>query len=104
MGQLGTVLARPCAQTQSTSAGSEPVALEAAVEGAPREAERLRGPADIAVVAGERLLDEEALHFLEAHVVEAGLPLAPPAQAQVVRLDLGARGHEHGALHRVVQL
>src|SRR5437867_298051 len=82
----------------------EAIALQAPVERAARQAEGLRGPAHVPVEAGERLLDEEALDLFEAHVVEAGLPLAPRPEPEVLGLHLGAVGHEHRPLHRVVQL
>src|SRR5437764_7701118 len=51
----------------------EPVALQAPVQRASAQAERLGRLTDVAVKAGHRLLDEEALDFFEAHVLE------PPA-------------------------
>src|SRR5688572_23432241 len=46
------------------------VALQPPVEGTAAEAERLGGLADVAVVARHRLLDQEALDVLQAHVLE----------------------------------
>src|ERR1700674_5205629 len=82
----------------------EAIALQPPVERTARQAEGLGGPAHVPVEAAERLLDQEALDILEAHVVEAGLPSPPRPEPQVLRLELGPVGHEHGTLHRVVQL
>src|SRR5260221_12808718 len=73
----------------------EAIALQPPVERAARQAEGLGGPADVAVEAAERLLDEEALDFLQAHVVEVLLPLSPRALPDRLRLHLRAMGHQH---------
>src|SRR5438128_832216 len=60
--------------------------LQAAVEGAPAQAERLGRLAHVAAVALERLADQHALDLLEREVLEArGWPAAP--QAQVGRAE-----------------
>src|SRR6266545_1714825 len=82
----------------------EAMALQAPVERAARQAEGLRGPAHVPVETGERLLDEEALDLFEAHVVEARLPFPPGPEPEVLGLHLGAVGHEHRPLDRVVEL
>src|SRR2546428_806736 len=67
-----------------TGGDSQAVALEAPVEGAAREAERVGGAAHVPVEAAEGLPDEEALHLLQAHLVEAGRgpPAPPPAEGR----------------------
>src|SRR6185369_8407638 len=82
----------------------EAEALQAAVQGAAREAQGLRRAAHVAVVARQRLLDEQALDLLQAHVVQAGGGAPLRAQGEVGGADALAPGHEQRALHRVVQL
>src|SRR6267142_1937530 len=77
----------------------EAIALQPPVERAARQAEGLRGPADVAVEAAERFLDEEALDLLQAHVVDGLLPLAPGAEPEVFGLHLRPVGHQHLSLH-----
>src|SRR5512138_3863341 len=77
--------------------------LEPAVEGAPAEAQRLRGLTHVPAVALERLADEYALHLLQRQVLEpCGRPA--PTQPQVGGADQRTVGHEHRALQGVVQL
>ena len=47
------------------------VTLQAPIQRRPGEAQRLGRLADVAVEARHRLLDQEALDVLEAHVLEA---------------------------------
>src|SRR6266508_3029025 len=49
---------------------SEPMLLEAAVEGTPAEPERLGGLAHVPAMALERLADEHALDLLQRQVLE----------------------------------
>src|SRR5215831_13931026 len=77
------------------------VALQAAVESGPAQAERFRGLRDVAVVAGHGLLDQETFDVLEAHVLEAAAAVLRGAQAEVDRLDEGALCHQDGALDGV---
>src|SRR5687768_7315917 len=65
-------------------AGLQAVPLQAAVQRAAAEAEGVRGLADVPVVALQRLLDEEALHVLQRHLVEGGGVLGAGAQVEVL--------------------
>src|SRR5436190_245930 len=80
------------------------VALQTSVESATAQAERLGGLADVAVVAGHRLFDQEALDVLEAHVLETAAALAGRAQAEVGRLHLWTLRHQDGAFDGVIEL
>src|SRR4051812_596732 len=84
--------------------GSEPETLQTAVERAAAQPERLRGLADVASVPGKSLLDEEPLDVLEAHVLETRGRLARRPQPEVPRTDGVSLRHQHGALHRVIEL
>ena len=67
----------------SVTGDLEPVTLQPPVQRAAAQAERLRRLADVAVVPGHRLLDQEALDFFEAHVLEAPAALAAGPQAEI---------------------
>src|SRR5439155_1302778 len=82
----------------------EAMPLEPPIEGAAREAESLGRIAHVPARAGERLVDEYALDFLEAHVVERATPVRRTGQCQVAPADLGALGQQDSALDRVVEL
>ena len=45
--------------------------LETSIKGAPAQAERLGRLARVSIVSRERFLDQERLHFLETHFLEA---------------------------------
>src|ERR1039458_8741614 len=79
------------------------VALQAAVEGAAAEAERIGGMAHIAAETRQRFFDEQRLDIFEAHLFEARRPFASGAQAEVGGADLISLRHEDGALHSVIQ-
>src|SRR4051812_21090975 len=61
----------------------QPVSLEAAVERASAEPERLCCLADVAVEARHGLLDEERLDLLEAHVLEPPSTFTASAETEV---------------------
>ena len=50
---------------------SQPMLLKTTVKCAPAQAERFRRLARVAIVSGERFLDQERLHFLETHLLQA---------------------------------
>src|ERR687884_623889 len=80
---------------------------QSAVERAAAQAQRLRGLADVALEARERLLDEEPLDLLERHLLEPRRPRGAArgaAQREVGRAHLVAVREEHRALDRVVEL
>src|SRR5580658_3961924 len=77
------------------TACSHSVALQAAVQSAAAEAQSIGGVAHVSIVARERFLDEEGLHFLDAHVFQARAAFASRAQRQIDGLDLAVLGHEH---------
>src|SRR6266567_5843807 len=64
---------------------SQAVTLEPPIKRAAAQAQGLGGFADVALEAGEGLLDEEALDFLQAHILQARRSLASTFQAQVGR-------------------
>src|SRR2546421_9447725 len=59
------------------------IPLEPPVERAAAETQGLGSFADVALEAGQGLLDEEALDFLQAHVFQARRSFAPHFEAQV---------------------
>src|SRR5689334_21295030 len=67
--------------------GSEAIPLKAPVQCAAAETERLGGLAHVAVEASHRLLDQEALDFLEAHVLDARRLIAVDAQPQLAETN-----------------
>src|SRR5262245_24164182 len=79
------------------------VLLEPPVGGAPRDAERACGVADVAAVPLHRLADEQPLDLLEGELLEPR-PVAAAVQREVGGADPVARGHEDGALDGVVEL
>src|SRR4051812_22441817 len=76
--------------------------LEAPVEGATAESQRLRGMTDVAAVAVERLLNQQLFYFVERHVVEGGGRLR--FEAEVHRMDMSTARQQRGTLDGVVQL
>src|SRR5262245_14756964 len=81
----------------------EAVALEAPVERAAREAQRLRRLADVAVVAPQRAADQLALDLVQRQLVESAGALRRP-QPEIAGTDLVALREQHRALDRVIQL
>src|SRR5579863_899767 len=86
------------------AADAQSVALEPPVKGAAAQAQRVGCPAYVAVEARQGFLNEEALHVLQAHILEARRRFARRPQAQIGRCDLSSLRHKHGALHHVVEL
>src|SRR5512147_84875 len=74
---------------EGTWEGLEPVAFEPAVHGAPAQAQRLRRFGHVAAGAGQRLLDQDLLHFLERHLVEPPARVGRRRERQVADPDLG---------------
>src|SRR5262245_66528723 len=99
------VLARAGAGSRgSTPQSLKPVALEAAVERAPAQPERLCRLADVAGESRHGLLDQEALHLFEAHVLDARGRVALDPQAELRQPDARSGGHEDAAFHGVIEL
>src|ERR1700752_1963347 len=94
---------RFCGPSVRLSRVLELVALETAVQRASRKAQRARRLAHVAV-ARHGLLDQERLDVFEAHVLETSGARAFAAQAEVARADRGALRHQHGSLHRMIDL
>src|ERR1051326_263596 len=82
----------------------EAVALQASVERAAAETERLRRLRHVAVEARHRLLDQEPFDILEAHVLDARGGVAIDAEPELADPDRGALRHQHAALDRVIEL
>src|SRR5689334_7550037 len=94
--------ARRRARARPSRADAE--AGEPAVEGAARQAEDAGGVADVAVVGGERALDEVALDLLEGHLLEPRGGIVARAEHEVVGGDLVAGREQRGALDDVLEL
>src|SRR6185437_11099302 len=78
---------------------------EPAVERAPAQSQRFGRLAHVSVVAGERLLDENALCFLERQLlVSRRRALRARTQREVGSANGVTLGQEHGALDRMVEL
>src|SRR5882724_3327400 len=80
------------------------VSLEAPIERAAAEAERLGRLAHVAVEARHRFLDEEPFDVLEAHVLDARGRIAIDPQPQLAEANRGALRHQHAALDGMVEL
>ncbi len=61
-----------------TKRASKTVFLQAPIERAAAQAQRFAGMADVAAVAGQRLLNQNALHFFDAHFLEREARLRAP--------------------------
>ena len=59
------------------------VPLQAPVERAPAQAERVGRLADVAVEPRQGLLDQKRFHFFQAHILEPRRPFAARPQPQV---------------------
>src|SRR6185437_9742772 len=94
----------PFGRQHPTSNILQSVTLEAPIEGAAAQAERLGGLADVTVEAGHRFLDQEAFDVLEAHVLEPTAAVLARAKAEVSLLHQWPLRHQHRALDRVIEL
>src|SRR5205823_13475755 len=83
---------------------SEVMPLEATVQRAAGEPERLRRFTHVAARAREGLLDEHSLDLLQTHLLQHRRAVARRAQGEVARPDDVTLGQEHRSLHRVVEL
>src|SRR5215813_8381398 len=86
------------------SALLEPVGFEAPIERAAGDAEQLGRLADVSLALSERPLDQEALPFLERHLLEVARRLRGWPQRQIRGTLLLAAGQKRGSLHGVLQL
>src|SRR5437016_2149164 len=82
----------------------ESVPLQTAIERAAAQPQGLGRLADVAVEARHRLLDQESLDVLEAHLLDARRRILVQAQAEVARTDRRRLRHQHAALDRVIEL
>src|SRR6266545_7172883 len=80
------------------------VSLQAAIQCAATEPQCFGRLADVAVEPCHRLLDEEALDLLEAHILDARRGIAIDPQPELAEADRSALRHQDAALHRVIQL
>src|SRR2546423_12441455 len=77
---------------------SNSIRRDPAVQGAARQPECLRGLADVARVAIERLPDEETLDVLERQIFELGRRAGRCPQGEVRRADRISAREEHRSL------
>src|SRR5206468_7590526 len=89
---------------RATSHTLQSIALQASIERAPAETERLRRLAHVAVEAHHRLLDEKAFDILEAHVFDARRSVAVDAQTELAETDRRSLRHQDAALDGVIEL
>src|SRR5438093_1570739 len=82
----------------------ESVALESSIQRAAAQTERFGRLADVAVEARHRLLDQESLDVLEAHLLDARGRILVQPQAEIAGADRGGLRHQHAALDRVIEL
>ena len=80
------------------------MALEATVQGAPTQSEGIRGPTDVAVVAHERLFDQDPLGFIEGELAEVDSGIVPRSEREVAHVDHASPSHENGPLDCMLQL
>src|SRR6266571_1488892 len=78
--------------------------FEPAIERAAGEAQRLGRLAHVPAGARERLLDQDALDLLEAHLIERARAVGAGPKTKVAGAHAGALRHEDGALDRMLQL
>src|SRR5580704_1350876 len=86
-----------------TGVVSKAVFLQPAIESAAAQAERFACMAHISAEAGERFLDQHALHIFDAHFVEFQRSFARGPQSQVARTNLRAFRHQHSAFDGMVE-
>jgi len=78
--------------------------LQPAVHGAAAQSQGLGGLADVSFVARESALNQVALHFVEAHLLQLCRSTSSLCtQAEVCRADGWAGRKEYATFHRVVQ-
>src|SRR5439155_18113384 len=78
--------------------------FEPAVQRAAREAEGLRRVTHIAAGARERFLDQDALDFLQAHLIERTGTIAATTETEIARADRARFRQQDRALDRMIQL
>src|SRR5579863_1718618 len=83
---------------------SEAVFLQAPVESAAAQAQCFARVADVAAIACQGFLNQDALDFFDAHFIKAQGCLARGAQPQIAGADLRALREQNGALDGVVEL
>src|SRR5215831_15644198 len=83
---------------------SEAIAGDAPVQRAPRQPERLCGPAHVSVVPRQCFLNEQLLDVLERQLVEARGGARRHPKTQIACPDVIALREQHGALDRVIEL
>ena len=79
-------------------------ALQPSIQGAAAQSQRLGGLADVAIVTGERLLDQETFDLFEAHVLDSGDGILRRAQSEIARAHELVLCHQHGALDGMIEL
>src|SRR5713101_4828606 len=78
--------------------------LQPAVHGAAAQSQGLGGLADVSFVARESALNQVALHFVEAHLLQLRCSTSSLCtQAEVCRADGWAGRKEHATFHCVIQ-
>src|SRR4029077_2750538 len=83
---------------------SETMPLEATIQRAARQPERLGGFTHVAARSRERFLDERPLDGLQAHLLERSGAVTRRAEREVARANQVTLGQEYRPLDRVVQL
>src|SRR5258706_3633207 len=94
----------PTRNARARTRRSKTMSLQAAIERAARQPQRLRGFSRVAARAAERFADQHPLDVLETHRVERAAPVGGPGECQVAHPDFGALGKQHGALDGVIEL
>ena len=82
----------------------ETILLQATVERTSAQPERFCCPARIAIISGQRFLDEERLHFFKAHLLEIARLTIAICQTEIGRTNLSILRHKHGALDDMIEL
>src|SRR6267154_4819159 len=85
-------------------ASFQPMFLQPAVHGAAAQSQGLGCLADVSFVAHESALNQVALHFVEAHLLQLSRSTSRLcAQAEVCRTDGRAGRKEYATFHSVIQ-
>src|SRR5438309_551574 len=83
---------------------SEAIFLDAPVERSPAQTQGISRMAYIARGPCQRLTNEDSLHCLKTHLIEALCRNALCVQTQISSLDAITPGHQNSALNRVIEL
>jgi len=77
--------------------------LKSPVEGAAAQPQCLGGFTDVPVKASKRLLDQEAFHILEAHIIQPGRAVPHLLETQSIGFHYVTASQQHCSLDGMIQ-